>query len=100
MLPEHDNWIPSFTLFFPIRLFFYLTFIFIYSLFFSTQFALLTFLFGLRLWEHDILELRNVSTSSFFLFYALVFYVSPSCACLFLFYFSHGNLSLLFFIIE
>ncbi len=60
--------------FFPIRLFFYLTFIFIYSLFFSTQFALLTFLFGLRLWEHDILELRNVSTSSFlFCFMRLCF---------------------------
>lgn len=89
MLPEHDNWIPSFTLFSPfVSSSIWLSY---FSSFFQTQFALLTFLFGLRLWEHDILELRNVSTSSFFVLCACVLCVTFLCLSLFILFFTRKS---------
>ena len=71
MLPEHDNWVPSFTLFFPIRLVFYLTFIFLF--FFSNSICFAYFFIWLALVGAWYFETEECVYILFFCFMRLCF---------------------------
>ena len=100
MLPEHDNWIPSFTLFFSHSSLLLFDF-HISLLFFKLNLLCLLFYLACACGSMIFWNWGMCLHPLFcFVLCACVLCVTFLCLSLFLFYFSHGNLSLLFFIIE